>query len=338
MNDYYYVLGIARNASQEEIKTAYRKLSKKFHPDVNGGDEFFEDRFKEIQTAYETLTDFSKRRRYDSLLNDFSNPKNQDKQTNKTYSNPPKPEPTRPKPQENKNYKKTDKTSYSKLFAFLFIGFICLLSISIFFDEKSKKPEKIKVTQQKENPSTKSIPLEKMDTKQNPKTFITDKNEKWFYGELSGKIKQFDINEEWSINLIIEKRWDFFGNKMYRFNISYPSLDCGGNWSVISEKNNKIEFREKIDYGNDICGNSGKVIVEKINNKIIYSYYFPDDNTLNAKGELFYSTGKLKNDNIRTTNPNNTTTTSKYVGNKLQNGDSPLDKCFVKEFIQDKHT
>jgi curved DNA-binding protein CbpA len=57
MSDYYKVLGLKPGASQEEIKTAYRKLSKKFHPDLNDGDNFFEDRFKEIQEAYENLVD-----------------------------------------------------------------------------------------------------------------------------------------------------------------------------------------------------------------------------------------------------------------------------------------
>ena len=56
MTDYYKVLGLKPGASVDEIKTAYRKLSKKFHPDLNQGDSFFEERFKEIQEAYENLS------------------------------------------------------------------------------------------------------------------------------------------------------------------------------------------------------------------------------------------------------------------------------------------
>lgn len=67
MKDYYYILGIKENASSDEIKKAYRKLSLKFHPDKNAGDEFFTERFKEIQEAYETLVDVSKRKSYDHL-------------------------------------------------------------------------------------------------------------------------------------------------------------------------------------------------------------------------------------------------------------------------------
>tara|TARA_R110001592_G_scaffold121046_3_gene326062 strand:+ start:1805 stop:2161 length:357 start_codon:yes stop_codon:yes gene_type:complete len=54
--DYYYILGLKKGATLEEIKQAYRKLSKKFHPDLNPNDKYFEDRFKDIQEAYEYLS------------------------------------------------------------------------------------------------------------------------------------------------------------------------------------------------------------------------------------------------------------------------------------------
>lgn len=66
MKDYYYILGIDRNSSVEDIKNAYRKLSKKFHPDMNGGDRFFEERFKEINEAYEVLVNLDSRQSYDN--------------------------------------------------------------------------------------------------------------------------------------------------------------------------------------------------------------------------------------------------------------------------------
>ncbi len=68
MKDYYYFLGIPQNASAEDIKKAYRKLSLKYHPDKNDNDKFFSDRFKEIKEAYETLTDTDRRRLYDQNL------------------------------------------------------------------------------------------------------------------------------------------------------------------------------------------------------------------------------------------------------------------------------
>ncbi len=64
--DYYEVLGVPRNASEQEIKSAYRKLALKYHPDRNAGDKDAEERFKEAAEAYSVLGDADKRRRYDT--------------------------------------------------------------------------------------------------------------------------------------------------------------------------------------------------------------------------------------------------------------------------------
>jgi molecular chaperone DnaJ len=61
----YDTLGVAKNASQDEIKKAYRKLAREFHPDKNAGDKDAEERFKEVQTAYDVLADSDKRKQYD---------------------------------------------------------------------------------------------------------------------------------------------------------------------------------------------------------------------------------------------------------------------------------
>jgi len=65
--DYYKVLGISRTASADEVKRAYRKLAKKYHPDRNPNDKAAEARFKEVQAAYEVLSDPQKRKAYDQF-------------------------------------------------------------------------------------------------------------------------------------------------------------------------------------------------------------------------------------------------------------------------------
>ncbi|NLE45909.1 MAG: J domain-containing protein, partial [Chloroflexi bacterium] len=65
--DYYQVLGVSRDADEKQIKRAFRKLARQYHPDVNPGDASSEERFKEINEAHEVLSDPEKRRKYDQL-------------------------------------------------------------------------------------------------------------------------------------------------------------------------------------------------------------------------------------------------------------------------------
>src|SRR5690554_6406755 len=65
--DYYEVLGVDKNAAADDIKKAYRRLAKKHHPDMNPGDKQAEQKFKEINEAYEVLSDDTRRKQYDTF-------------------------------------------------------------------------------------------------------------------------------------------------------------------------------------------------------------------------------------------------------------------------------
>ena len=69
--DYYKVLGVDKGASDKDIKRAYRRLARKYHPDVNPDDKQAEERFKELNEAYQVLSDSEKRQKYDRLGADW---------------------------------------------------------------------------------------------------------------------------------------------------------------------------------------------------------------------------------------------------------------------------
>src|ERR1035441_5371631 len=66
-HDYYETLKVARNASADEVRKSYRKLARKYHPDLNPGDKAAEERFKNVQEAYDILSEPKKREMYDQF-------------------------------------------------------------------------------------------------------------------------------------------------------------------------------------------------------------------------------------------------------------------------------
>lgn len=83
MMDYYSILGVNQDATEAEIKSAYKKLTIKFHPDKNDGDKFFAERFKDIQKAYSVLSDINKRQTYDLQFSNLNGQSN--RQTSRTF-------------------------------------------------------------------------------------------------------------------------------------------------------------------------------------------------------------------------------------------------------------
>ena len=67
LRNYYEILGVPRNASSDEIKQAFRRLARRYHPDVNPGDKVAEEKFKDINEAYEILSDDGRRSQYDQF-------------------------------------------------------------------------------------------------------------------------------------------------------------------------------------------------------------------------------------------------------------------------------
>ncbi|MCC6582174.1 MAG: J domain-containing protein [Chitinophagales bacterium] len=100
MKDYYKILDIHYTASPEEIKKSYKRLAKRYHPDLNSGNKDFEERFKEINEAYEVLSNSNERHHYDDLFRYIILKENQNytEQHTHTYSAPTRehePDPAR---------------------------------------------------------------------------------------------------------------------------------------------------------------------------------------------------------------------------------------------------
>lgn len=139
MTNYYRILGVKDFASTEQVKIAYRKLSKKFHPDVNDNDPFFEDRFKEIQIAYEVLSNNRKRAMHDDELRRFT--------AHHKQSDPPR-QSTSAQYQQTSIYRKSKKRSSAPQLILSkttvrFIYVFCLVFAGIMYfliqEEKAEK-------------------------------------------------------------------------------------------------------------------------------------------------------------------------------------------------------
>lgn len=126
MKDFYYILGVDTNCSSIEIKEAYRKLSKKFHPDLNQNDKYFEGRFREIHEAYVILNDPAQRAIYDRNLKKFKAPSSSgstssQQQQQRTHK-PPPGNYYQARPAASSSYKVNPRRSIDVLFTVILIG------------------------------------------------------------------------------------------------------------------------------------------------------------------------------------------------------------------------
>ncbi len=116
--NYYQILAVSRNASAEEIKRAFRKLAKQYHPDKNPGNKYAEEKFKQIASAYEVLSDPNKKAHYDFILYHQEQPHVQRNYQERTYNTSQQQKATQNKRSE------SEISSRTALYFILFILFI----------------------------------------------------------------------------------------------------------------------------------------------------------------------------------------------------------------------
>lgn len=306
--DYYKILGVSATATLSEIKIAYRKLSKKFHPDINDGDKFFEEKFKEILEAYEILSNEEKRKNYNSTIyNNFKN----DKYKNEQYQEFVRKRNDEFEKQKDdlrkweESLKEKEKTLNSdqgsnRKFIYLVstIGLIFIIFIIQFTLKKSEKKSSNKYpitlldTDSISNyyqvisdfdtiakGSQKTITEPVVSRINNPENELLNYNFlKKLDGNWSGKISQFNRKGSYDIRFICK-------SDKGEFKIIYPSLGCSGIWEIEKISNKLFNFKEKILLGKNACLDDVLVELKIINNKKLELYfYFPGTTTLNAKG------------------------------------------------------
>lgn len=117
MTNYYQILGIDRNTSITEIKRAYKKLAVKFHPDKNDGDKYFEERFKEIQGAYEVLSNPKRKADYDRIYDSIytATESNKYKQPRSGHSSTNNDNNNRQKEKQKRETEEAEKRRVSKI-------------------------------------------------------------------------------------------------------------------------------------------------------------------------------------------------------------------------------
>ncbi|MBO9701237.1 MAG: DnaJ domain-containing protein [Sporocytophaga sp.] len=132
MENYYETLGVKNSASFEEIKAAYKSLAKKYHPDKHQGDKYYEDQFKKINSAYQTISDPQKRRLYDLKLHYyFTPPQKPAKAPTNSSSKQRTSRQPRPKPATTQESKVSNKEV--RIYLYTGLALILLVVASVLF-------------------------------------------------------------------------------------------------------------------------------------------------------------------------------------------------------------
>lgn len=310
--DYYKTLGVQPNADIENIRNAYRKLSKKFHPDVNNGDKFFEEKFKEIQEAYEMLCDASKRKQYDFNRANFKKSNNfkqehedylrkKEEELKKQKEDFKKWEEFLKKKEEALTEKEKQKVKQTKkpLYAILLLILIAISVSLIYLTAGKKRPDTINSTINNQTIDTPIADVGNDDNFKYPvvrtkvlngKAYQKDSRGDWYEmqsslaenidGKWTGSAFQYDVKESWTIKFTCN-------SKEETFLIEYPSLGCNGTLSIENITDSEIEFKENIQEGQGICNNNGKIKLRIISSKkLAYLYYLPNSSVVNAEGQI----------------------------------------------------
>jgi hypothetical protein len=306
LKNYYHILGVEKTASTDEIKTAFRKLSKKFHPDVNAGDLFFADRFKDIQEAYDTLTDEVKRDEYDKKLYSFFNrgfdrefleglKKRQEEKRKAEALKRQEEEQTREEQfqrdaeealarEEQSRLAKARRKKRQKLVLWtvtilpiLVLAGLYVARIIPHIQTSAQPPVDtlVKTTP----PDTASVVTKDTSTAR-PVLLVRDRRVRNLNGRWSGDVYQFQLKEDRPI--------EFSCNySRGRFQVSYPTDSCKGTWTLVKIDEMDFHFRETITDGEGGCTQGGYIVLSPYKRRQYhFSYYWPNDRTLAASGYL----------------------------------------------------
>lgn len=282
MKNYYQILGIKENATLTEVKAGYRKLSKKYHPDVNDGNKSYEEIFREIQEAYEVLSDHAKRVAYNQELKYYRFELNT-KKGKILQETLEKGRGYHYKAQEElKTYNQDPVVEkwYTRILTNKYMGFVAFgiaaVVLSILLLSKTDTDEGM-------SPSDSAMVAVKSDSIVVLGISKLEEQKKYwskFNGSWSGSGTASALSQNFTVKLTAD-----FDNEI--FTVEYPDLGFSGNWELMQAGDGTAVFRETIKQGllNNTQVGTVKVTVSG-DNKLEYQYYFPHENHLFAMGFL----------------------------------------------------